>query len=240
MHWLNLSRRARNILAVALLLSLIATMPLRFVLDIAGVDDLGIAARSVRGPVWWGAAEELQAGPVRIGTVDLMLSPLQLLIGRARLDVRRQNGQPDDVAGALTAGIASQGIDDMTGTLPIGGALSPLPVSAVELQGVSIAFSGLRCIKAEGRMRALLSAGLPGMDLSNGLSGDVRCDGPDLLIALVSQSGVERIELRVDGKVHFQGGMTVTTSDPGMVQALGAAGFRTVGANQLLPISGSL
>ncbi|MCE7797496.1 type II secretion system protein N [Sphingobium sufflavum] len=240
MRWLNLSPRGRNILAVALLLALVGAMPLRMLFALVDAGEMGIAARSVRGPVWWGAAEELQAGPVRIGTVDVMLSPLHLLLGRARLDIRRKKGLPDDIEGALTAGVATRGIDDMTGTLPMGGALSPLPVSTVEMQDVSIAFSGSRCVRAEGRMRAMLSAGLPGMDLANGLSGAVRCDGTDLLIALVSQSGVERIELRVDGAGRYRGGMTVAGGDPLVAVALGAAGFRPVGANQRLDVSGSL
>ncbi|MET0360469.1 MAG: type II secretion system protein N [Sphingobium sp.] len=237
---LNLSRRGRNILAVAFLLALVGTMPLRLLFSLVDVEDLGIAARSVRGPVWWGAAEDLQAGPVRIGTVDVLLLPPQLLLGRARFDISRQKGLPDDIVGALTAGIATQGIDDMSGTLPLGGALSPLPISAVEMQGVSIAFGNGRCVRAEGRMRALLSAGLPGMALANGLSGEVRCDGADLLVALVSQSGVERVELRVDGDGRYRGSMTVSGSDPAIAIALGAAGFRPAGGNQTLQVAGSL
>ncbi|HEX7820238.1 MAG TPA: type II secretion system protein N [Sphingobium sp.] len=243
---LGLSRRGRNIMAVALLLALVGTLPLRLLLGVAGVEEMGLAARSVRGLVWWGTAEDVQAGPVRIGTVDVRLSPLPLLLGRARFEISRnlgvgQDGNlPDDIQGALTIGIASRGIDDMSGTLPMGGALAPLPVSAMALQDVSIAFSGARCVRAKGRMRALLSAGLPGMDLANGLSGEVRCDGADLLIALVSQSGVERIDLRVDAMGRYHGAMTVASSDPGIVLALGAAGFRSVGTSQILLVGGAL
>jgi len=239
-QFLKLSRRGWTILAIAFLLALIGTMPLRFLFAIVGAGDMGIAARSVRGPVWWGAAEDLQAGPVRIGTVDVMLSPVQLLLGRARFDISRRQGLPDDIAGALTMGIAARGIDDMTGTLPLGGALAPLPVSAVALHDVSVAFSGSRCVKATGRVRAILSAGAPGLDLANGVAGEVRCDGADLLIPLVGQSGVERIDLRIDGAGHYRGTMTVTTSDPALSAALGAMGFRAVGSEQQLRVTGSL
>lgn len=237
---MRLSARARIILAVAFLLALVAAMPLRFPFMLAGAEDMGLTARSIRGPVWWGAAEELQAGPVRIGTVDVMLSPWQLFLGRARFDISRQKGQPDDIVGGLTAGVASHGIDDMTGTLPMGGALAPLPVSAVALQDVSIAFSGARCVRAEGRVRAILSAGAPGLDLANGLAGEIRCDGTDLLVPLVGQSGVERMELRIDGEGHYRGTMTVATSDPVLSGALGAMGFQAAGGNQVLRVEGSL
>lgn len=240
MSWLRLSPRGRVLLAIAFLLALIGTMPLRFPFALMDTQKTGIAARSIRGPIWWGGAEELQAGPVRIGTVDVMLSPLQLLLGSARFDISRKKGLPDDIEGALTAGIAMRGIDDMTGTLPLGGALSPLPVSAIAMQDVSIAFSGRRCIEAEGRLRALLSAGAPGLDLANGLSGDVRCDGADLLIALVSQSGVERIDLRIDGAGRYRGAMTVSGRDPALIAGLSAVGFQSVGSNQVLRVDGSL
>lgn len=239
-RWLNLSPRGRIILAVAFLLALIATMPLRFLFMAVGAEDMGVAARSVRGPIWWGAAEDLQAGPIRIGTVDVLLSPFPLLLGRARFDISRKQGLPDDIAGALTAGIATRGIDDMTGTLPLGGALAPLPVSAVELQDVSIAFSGNRCVNATGRMRAILSARAPGLDLSNGLAGEIRCDGAELVIPLVGQSGVERIELRLDGEGRYHGTMTIATTDPALAGALGAMGFQAAGGNQQLRVAGSL
>ncbi|MFT3965010.1 MAG: type II secretion system protein N [Sphingobium sp.] len=237
---LHLSRRGRTILAVAFLIALLATMPLRLLFSAVGADEYEIAARSIRGPVWWGAAEELQVGPVRVGTVDVMLSPFQLLLGRARFDISRRKGLPDDIEGALTAGIAARGVDDMTGTLPMGGALAPLPISAVEMQDASIAFNGARCVKAEGRVRALLSAGVAGLDLANGLSGELRCDGPDLVIPLVSQSGSERIDLRLSGTGRYEGGMSIATGDPVVAAAVGAIGFRPVGGKQVLRVSGSL
>ncbi|HEX7874014.1 MAG TPA: type II secretion system protein N [Sphingobium sp.] len=240
MGWLNLSRRGRSIVAIAFLIALIATLPLRLLFSMAGAEEYEIAARSIRGPVWWGAAEELQAGPVRIGTVDVMLSPVQLLLGRARFDISRKKGLPDDIEGALTAGIATRGVDDMTGTLPMGGALAPLPISAVEMHDVSIAFNGARCVKAEGRVRALLSAGVAGLNLANGLSGEVRCEGADLVIPLVSQSGSERIDLRLSGEGRYDGAMSITTSDPVIAGTVGAIGFRPVGGNQVLRVSGSL
>jgi general secretion pathway protein N len=232
--------RGRSLLAVAFLLALIGTMPLRFLLSVARVEDMDIAARSVRGPIWWGLAEDLQAGPVRIGTVDVMLSPFPLLLGQARFDISRRQGLPNDIEGALTAGVSTRGIDGMTGMVPMGRALAPLPVVAVEMQDVSIIFNGPRCVKAEGQMRALSSAGMPGLDLANGLSGEVRCDGADLFIPLVSQSGVERIDLRLDGEGHVRGAMTVSSSDPALTGALGAVGFRAVGGRQVLQVDTSL
>ena len=238
--WMRLSRRGWIICGVALAAALVAVLPLRLMAGLFGLADMGVAARSMTGPVWSGRAEDLQVGSFRLGTVDVMLSPIQLLAGRARFDIRRKQNAADDIAGALSTGFATRGMDDVTGTIPLGGALAPLPVTAMEMQDVSIAFSGTRCLHAEGRMRARFPAIVPGLDLDDGLSGEARCDGADVLIPLVSQSGVERLEIRLTGEGRYRATMTVAATDPAMAGALRAGGFRVVGRNQVLRVDGRL
>jgi general secretion pathway protein N len=240
LSWMRLSRRGWIICGIALASALIASLPLRIMAGLFGLADMGASARAMTGSVWTGRAEELELGAFRLGTVDVSLSPLQLLVGRARFDVRRSLGMPDDIAGALSLGFAAQGIDDVTGTIPLGGAFAPLPITAVEMQDVSIAFNGNRCVNAEGRIRAQLAAVVPGLDLAGGLSGEARCDGADALIPLVSPSGGERIDLRVTGDGRYYATMTVTAADPAVANALGAGGFRPVGGNQVLRVNGRL
>jgi general secretion pathway protein N len=240
LSWMRLSRRGWIICGIALASALVAILPLRLAAGLLGLADMGVAARAMTGSVWTGQAEELELGAFRLGTVDVSLSPLPLLVGRARFDVRRSLGMPDDIAGALSLGFAARGIDDVTGTVPLGGAFAPLPVTAVEMQDVSISFSGDRCVNAEGRMRAIVSAVVPGVDLAGGLSGQARCDGADALIPLVSPSGSERVEIRVAGDGRYRATMTVTAADPAMANALGTGGFRRVGRNQVLRVNGRL
>lgn len=238
--WLNLSRRGWMLLGVVLLFALAAALPLRAGFSLLGLAGEGAAARSLRGSVWLGEAEDLRIGKFRIGTVRVMLSPVGLLIGRARIDIGRQQGSPDDIKGALTIGLVARGIDDVTGHVALDAIFGPLPLSAVEMKDVSIAFSGNRCIRAEGRMQAVVTGGPPGLDLANGLSGEVRCEGDVLLIPLVSQSGTQRLDIRVDGEGRYHAVMTVAAADPTLITALGTSGFRANGGDQLLRIDGSL
>ncbi len=39
---------------------------------------MGVTARSLRGPVWWGGAEELTVSGIRLGTLNVFLDPLPL------------------------------------------------------------------------------------------------------------------------------------------------------------------
>lgn len=232
--------RARLMLALAALLALLMTLPLRAVFGLLRLDEMGVAARALRGPVWWGGAEELQIGRVRLGSVDAFLSPLPLLAGRARLNIRRQLGAPDDIRGAVTVGWGSRGIDDVTGTLPLAAALAPLPVSSVDLDDVSVRFAGGRCVNAQGQVRARLMAVIGGLNLANGLTGTPRCDGAALLLPLAGQSGMERLEVRIAADGGLQATMRVRTSDPQLGAVLGASGFRAVGGEQVLRIDSAL
>lgn len=237
--WLR-TTRAKLWLALALLLSLLVTWPLSAAFAMFGLDGMGVSARSLRGPVWWGGAEELEAGGIRLGTVDVFLNPLGLLIGRARLDIARKHGKSDDIAGGITLGFGTRSLDDVTGAVPLAEALAPLPVSRVEFEDFSVQFSGGMCAKAEGRARIRVPALAGGLNLSNGFAGDVRCDGDALLLPLVSQSGQERLDVRMRANGTFEAAMRIKTSDPQLVIGLAANGFRTVGGDQLLRVTGKL
>jgi general secretion pathway protein N len=239
MSWLR-TTPAKLWLAFAVLLSLLATWPLSAAFQIFGLDKMGVSARSLRGPVWWGGAEELEVGGIRLGTVDVFLNPLGLLIGRARMDIARKFGKPDDIAGGITLGFGSHSLDDVTGAVPLAEALAPLPVSRIEFEKFSAQFSGDRCTKAEGRARIRVSIPASGLNLSNGLAGDVRCDGDALMLPLVSQSGQEHLDVRVKANGRFEGTMRIRTSDPQLALGLALSGFRASGGDQMLRVTGSL
>lgn len=240
MRGLPQSGRARLGILLFGLFALVAVLPLRTICGVLRLDEMGVAARSLRGPVWWGGADELQIGGVRLGTVDVFLSPFQLLVGRARVNIRRQLGQPDDIAGGVSMGWGTRGIDDVTGSVPLAAALAPLPVSSVELDGVSVRFAGATCVHAEGRVRARMMPVISGFNLANGLTGEARCDGNAVELPLVSQSGMERLVMRIDSSGHLQASMHVRVSDPLLSAGLAANGFRTVGGEQVLRIDSTL
>lgn len=240
MMGLILSRRMRIILALMLAFGLLAFLPMRVALGLAGLERLGVAAREVRGTVWSGRIDQLMLGEMPMGSVRAGLSPLSLLMARARFDIDRTAGLPDDVRGALTIGPGRIGIDDVTGAVPLGRSFAPLPIGSLLLEDVTGWFAGEKCGHAEGRVRARMAGQFPGLNLSQGLSGVATCDGDALLLPLVSQSGMEKIALRIWRSGRYSAEMRVETADPTLAGALGQAGFATVGNAQLLKVEGSL
>lgn len=240
MMGLTLSRRMRILLILVLLLGLLLFLPLRVALGLAGLERLGVAARDVRGTVWSGGIDQLMLGNMPLGSVRAGLSPISLLMGRARFDVARTKGLPDDIRGAITVGFGRIGIDDVSGAVPLGRTFTPLPVSSLMMEDVSGYFSGDRCGHAEGRVRARLAGQFPGLNLSQGLSGVAACDGDALVLPLVSQSGLEKITLRVWRSGRYVAEMRIETTDATLAGTLGQAGFVASGDAQLLKVEGTL
>lgn len=237
---LILSRRMRIVLIVALLFGLLLFLPMRVALGVAGLERLGIAAREVRGSVWSGRIDQLMLGNMPLGSVRAGLSPISLLMGRARFDIARTKGLADDIHGALTVGFGRIGVDDVSGAVPLGRTFAPLPVGSLMLEDVSAYYSGDRCGHAEGRVRARMAGQMPGLNLSQGLSGVVTCDGDALLLPLVSQSGMEKISLRIWRSGRYTAEMRVETADPALAATLGQAGFASIGGGQVLKVEGTL
>jgi general secretion pathway protein N len=240
MMGLILSRRMRVVLILALLFGLLLFLPMRVALGVAGLERLGVAAREVRGSVWSGRIDQLMLGNMPLGSVRAGLSPVSLLMGRARFDIARTQGLADDIRGALTVGFGRIGVDDVSGAVPLGRTFAPLPVGSLMLEDVSAYYSGDRCGHAEGRVRARMTGQMPGLNLSQGLSGVVTCDGDALLLPLVSQSGMEKISLRIWRSGSYTAEMRVETADPALAATLGQAGFASIGGGQVLKVEGTL
>lgn len=235
-----LSRRMRIALILLFLLGILLFFPMRIALGMAGLERLGVAARDVRGTVWSGRIDELMLGDMPLGAVDAGLSPWALLTGRARFDIRRRSGTADDISGALTVGFGRIGIDDATGTIPLGRTFAPLPVTSLTMDDVTAYFTGDRCGHAEGRVRAQIAGQFPGLNLMQGLSGAATCDGDALLLPLVSQSGMEKISLRIWRSGRYAADMRVETADATLADALARVGFADAGGARVLKIEGTL
>lgn len=239
--WLR-STRFRVWAILAIVFGLIASFPLSVAFSWLGLKQIGVTARSLRGPVWWGGAEDLTVAGVRLGTVDVFLDPLRLFIGQARIDVLRLSGNPQtDLSGGVTIGMGSRGIQGLTGTLPVGAALAPLPVSRAEFDHFAVRFSGDQCSSAEGRVRVHVPALITGLDLANGLTGDARCEGSVLLLPLASQSGQERLDLRIRANGAYEAAMRIKTADAQFGNALAGNGFQAnASGERVLRVTGQL
>lgn len=237
---LNLSRQMRIVLITLFTIGLLMLVPMRMALSMAGLERLGVSARDISGSVWSGQIDELMLGDIPLGSVRGGLSPVGLLTGRARFDIWRQNGVADDMSGALTVGINRIGVDDVTATIPLGRTFAPLPVASLVMDDVTAYFVGDRCGHAEGPVRAMIAGQFPGLNLAQGLSGAATCDGDALLLPLVSQSGMEKISLRIWRSGRYSAEMRVETADVTLADALARAGFAEAGGARLLKIEGTL
>lgn len=240
MMGLSLTRRTRIALILLFAIGFILFMPVRIALGLAGLERVGVAAREVRGTIWSGRIDQLMLGTMALGPVRASLSPISLLMARARFDIWRRSGGADDVSGALTIGPGRAGVDDVTGAIPLGRTFAPLPVGSFVMEDVSAYFSGGRCGHAEGHVRAQMAGQLPGLNLSQGLSGTASCDGDALLLPLVSQSGLEKVNLRIWRSGRYVAEMRIETADATLAEVLGKAGFVAAGGARVLKVEGTL
>jgi general secretion pathway protein N len=83
-----------------------------------------------------------------------------------------------------------------------------------------------------------LAGTLAGISLGQQLLGIPRCDGNILTLALVSQSAMERITLRIVPDGQYTAKFLIRASDDQMAGRLNAAGFRETSEGHFLEISG--
>lgn len=221
--------------AAIFVFALVLLCPLGAGIAVSGVGSSGLSARSATGTIWSGTLADAYVGPVPIGDVDVALRPLPLLAGRGELGVVGTSG-----AGRVIGGAGEFGIGQVIAKLALGQALAPLPIDTLDLGDVTVRFDGGRCADAEGRVRATFTEDVAGIDLKSGLSGAVRCDGGELLLPLVSQSGTQRLTMRIAANGRWKSVLTVRATDPAIVEKLGATGFGSAGGAFVLRFSGTL
>lgn len=223
-----------------MLAALIALFPMRLALGVFGLAGEGLSAREVAGPVWWGGLNEAHYGNVALGDVSAGLSPIQLLVGRARIDVEGQEGTANaGLTGAVSFSRNTAGVDDVTATIPAGDAFAPVPVTSIALDDVSVRFRDGRCERAEGKVVASIAATMPQLNLPPTLSGNARCEGGALLVPLASQAQTESIAVTIEADGKYRAILTVRPSDPAVGVTLMGAGFRQTNAGYRMTVNGN-
>jgi len=227
--WRSHRKLAIGVLGFAL--AAVVLLPMRLAFNALALDRAGVTASAVRGTIWRGRVERLHIGRVDLGTMDASLSPIPLLLGRARLELSRRNGAPDDLVGAISVTRHGMGIEDAIGSVPMAGLLAPLPIDAIELDHVSVAFSDGACASAEGVVRARVSL------IGRALTGSVRCDGARLLLLFGEVSAPAHVELRIAADGNYTGAM-VASGEVGSV--LSVLGLAPAGNGPRLEVNGRL
>ena len=131
----------------------------------------------------------------------------------------------------------------MTANVGVGRLFAPLPVTALDLDGVTIMFRDDACDRAEGRVRATLAGAggiTGGLPLPASMAGSVRCDGAALLVPLASAGGGEAMTLRVTADGLYRADLTVQPSDPATAARLQAVGFVAAAGGYRLSVQGRL
>lgn len=232
-------RRIWTAAALLALVLVIATLPMRLALGMAGAADAGLSARAVTGSIWSGQLVDARWRGARLGTLGAGLAPLALLGGEARLNIARDDVLLGKLDGALILN-GARGVADINGTVSLGASLAGVPLDAIRLDGISARFddSG-RCAAAAGRVQ--LRVALPGLDLANGLSGPLACRDGRAEAVLASQSGLERLTLAVDGGGQYRARLAVKANgDAAVTGLLRAAGFLPAGEELVLLHEGRL
>lgn len=238
MRRIALRTRPAALIGAMLLVALAVFLPMRLALGWFGLGEQGLVARRVSGSVWGSTLTEARFGDLALGDLSARLSPLPLLLGRARVLLAGPDQAPAPLRAALTVSRHLIGVDDAGGSLPTGAVFAPLPVTNLDLEDVTVRFRDGRCEAAEGRVRATLGGDAAGLPLPASLSGAVRCDGGALLLPLASQAGTEAVALRVEGDGRYRADLTVRSGDPLLAPRLAASGFAPTTDGYRLSIEG--
>ena len=232
----------RIVVLVALLIALVALFPMRMAVGMLGLERQGVTARTISGSVWAARIEGLAASGVALGTVDAALSPLDLLIGRARILVTRSTDAPGEppLAGSAIVSRHVLALDALDAVLPLGAALAPLPVGSLTASGLSVRFEEGACRRASGTARLALTGSIGGVALAQGLSGNAICEGRYLRLPLTSQSGQERLDFRLAIAGDYTAELLVAQPDAARAAALGELGFEAVPGGYRLRVTGRL
>ena len=208
------------VLAVAMILF----MPLRTIF----VGE-GIAARKIDGIIWDGSIRDLRLGKLPVGDVNARLLFAPLFMGRAEILLSRGNAQfVPGITGSVSRGLSGMSVKNLSATLPVGALFAPFPAENLQFEGFSARFAAGRCMEASGQVRLTLSDTIPRLNLQNGMLGQPRCDGAQFLLPLVSQSAMERADIRLLADGSYTVSVMLNADRGDQVAVLNLAGFKPV------------
>lgn len=211
--------------SVALLVALVATIPMRMLGTLAFLPNAGISAGAATGTIWHGQLLQVGIGAVDIGNVDASLSAWALLGGTTALRLSADAGTATVLSGR------QQGVRAATGSWPL-----VLPTASgmigMELQvsGLDAVFKAGRCVEAKGNVTVLLT--LAAASAAGGvpprLAGELECRDALAVARLVAESGQLPLEVTVeaDGSGHYRLQWFAPDPAPEVRSLLALSGFQ--------------
>lgn len=219
-------------------LALIGLFPLRTALGLSDLERMGFTARQVAGTIWYGRIGSLHLRSQPLGTFEVQLDPLALLIGHVSMRFKRMDDAQGVLDGWLVAG-PGRGIKQTSGRIAAVEMFAPLPIEALELHDVTVLFRNGLCIEAAGRVTPVMAAPVPGVQFA-GLSGTIQCDGERARVEMTSGSGSERVEFYLHSSGRYRGWLSVRATGPDTGAALAVLGFRPSPEGMTLTVNGQL
>jgi general secretion pathway protein N len=219
-----MKRRFVFISVAILAVAAVVFMPLRMI-----IVGEGVTARRIDGIIWDGSIRDLSIGKLPVGDVNARLLFAPLFMGRAEILLSRGDAQfVPGIKGSISHRIGGWSVNNLTATLPIGALFAPFPAENIRFEGFSVRFAAGQCAEAAGQVRLTLSDSVPGLDLQNGMLGQPRCDGAQLLLPLASQSAMERADVRLSADGSYTVAVTLDANRGDQAAVLDLAGFRPV------------
>lgn len=191
-----------------LLLALIGLFPLRAALSLSDMKRIGFAARQVGGTIWYGRIGELHLRSQPLGTFEVRLDPLALLLGSINMRFDRMDDPDGPLEGQLLAGL-SRGVKASSGRISVEQMFAPLPIEAIELDEVTVLFRRGTCVRGSGRITPIIASPIPGVTFGSGLTGRLECDGERARVVMTTPSGSEKVEFYVNSEGAYRAWMTV-------------------------------
>lgn len=215
-------------------LAMFALLPIR--LAVAGIADVGFTARQAAGTIWYGRIGELMYRDRRLGTFEAAVDPIALLTGTVRMTLNRMDDPQGPLTGVLRSG-GSVGVDTLDGRIGAAGLFGSIPLDAIEAQALTVRFKDGRCVRADGRIKAILATPIPGL-ASTELAGAARCEGERIRFNLTAPSGQGGLEFYVTGQGQYRAWLRLASVPPETGAALAAAGFRQSGDGLIMSAEG--
>ena len=223
--------------SVIALIALLALFPLRTALGLSDFGRIGFTARQVAGTIWYGRIGDLQLRSQPLGTFEVQLDPLALMLGKISMAFNRLD-HPDGVLnGRLIAGL-TRGAENLNGRLQVGDMFAPLPVRALDFKNVAVRFQDGRCVEGKGEVTPVIAAPVPGFDFA-ALTGTIACDGERARVRM-APAGAQSIEFFVHSSGSYRGWITVRDVPPPISADLSLAGFKPTPEGMTLFVDGTL
>ncbi|MCJ7421080.1 type II secretion system protein N [Sphingomicrobium astaxanthinifaciens] len=219
--------------------ALVTLFPLRLAMDLALGREALLSARQVAGTVWAGRVGDAMLGRERLGSFDVGLRPLSLLLGRTEVEVERLGDPDGPLSGRFFLAGTSEGVADLDGRVAVADLVAPLPIEALRFEAVDALFDGEGCVRAQGRITALPATAIA--PLSGELSGPLSCAPDGRVEALLTGArGAETVALHLGADGEIVAAITITGAPPMLGEALEAAGFERTDTGWTLATRGRL